>query len=256
MASSRIVIDSRLRDFGTVEEYQYTFSSPVRNVQGVTLLAAVLPKSSYQVITGFNDTVDFNYNSAGPHQAVLISGNYTGATLATEVARAMDADAGVSVFTGAYSTATGRITITSSAAAFTMGAQSTTPQVIQLLGFTNNGTGATSYTGANMVNTSWPLYLLLDVDFSSAQGSGDATRAKNNTYTMVVPYGASSTGQFEYYTKDNVAPQGSRLVDANIQTVHVRFRPPDTSEGNPAPPANWSMNNVDHVLVFGISQSY
>lgn len=256
MASSRIVIDSRLRDSGTCEDYEYSFSSPIRNVAGVTLLAALLPKSSYNVITGFNDTINFDYNGAGPFTAVLDSQNYSGAQLAAALVAGMNSAASTSDFAGTYDSQANTITLTTSSNNFDIDAQTTTPQFEKLSGFTNTASGVMTFTGENMVNTSWPLYVLLDLDFSTSQGFGESTRLKNNTYTMVVPFGSAGSNEFEYYTQDMVAAQGQKLTDVNIMKVRVRLRPPDTSDSDAAPPANWSLNNVDHILVFGIRQAY
>jgi len=256
MSASRLVIDSRLRDSGTVEDYTYELQSPIRNVTGVTLLSAVLAKSSYDVITGFNDTIDFNYNGAGPHTAVLTSQNYTGTQLATAVAAALNTGASTADFACTFDSQTGRLTVTTTTNNFTMGPQTTTPQAQLLLGFTNTGASAMTFTGTNMINTSYPLYLLCDIDFGTSQGFGESTWCKENSYTMVVPFGSADRDEFEYFTPDQGFRQSQGVSDQNMQKIRIRLRAPDTANGTQAPPANFSLNNVDHLLVFQIFQAF
>lgn len=256
MAATRLVIDSRLRDTGTVEDYTYELQSPLRNVTGVSLGAFSLPKSSYPVLTGFNDSINFDYNSAGPYVATLTSQFYTGPQLATEIASALNTAASTADFAATFDSQTSKITVTTTTNNFDINSQTTTPQVTQLTGFESTASGVMTYTGDYTVNTSWPLYLLVDIDFGTSQGFGQSTWAKENSYTLVVPYGEASSNEFAYYTRDSVTPQVQAVTDLNVQKIRVRLRPPDTATGTTAPPANWSLNNVDHILVLDIAQMF
>lgn len=256
MAANTLVLDSRFRDSGTVDDYIITIFSPVKEIRGLQLQQAIMPKSSYPVITGFNDTLDFDYNSAGPFTAVLVSQNYSGAQLATSLKALMDAATSTTDFTVTYSAQTKKITIVTVLQTFDILAQTTTPGIVELLGFTTASSGVNTDTSDELVNTSYPLYLHLDIDLFLSQGFGDSTWSKHNSHSFVIPYGDANFCDFENFTRDSGFQMIQSASFANARQIRVRLRPPGISTANDAAPSNWSLQGVDHILVFRILQNF
>lgn len=256
MAARRIVLDSRFRSRGTVEDYEIELFSPVKEINALELAACLLPKSSYPVVEGFNDQFDFDYNSAGPFVATLTSGRtYTGTELAAELQTQLNSAASTSDFAVAFSIPTGKLTISTTTNDFTVEAQTTTPAIEELLGFTAATSAASSAVGDNPINLSYPLYLHLDVDLFESQGFGESTWDKHNSHSFIVPYGTANFGEYEYYSTETFQMVQNASF-ANAKRIRIRWRPPAISTSNSYAPANWSMNNVDHMLIFNVRQSF
>ncbi len=100
----------------------------------------------FRVAVGENDTINFNDPIDGAATVTLNPGNYTGTTLATEVAARMTAAGSTGVYTCTYSTTTGKFTIARTVAV-AFGITWTTSKAANLLGYSSNDSGGISYEG-------------------------------------------------------------------------------------------------------------
>lgn len=257
MASRRVLIDSRMREpGGSVESYTVKLFSPIKNVRGVNLDAAIFPKSIYPVLTGFNDTFQFGYSESEDLSVTLPSKNYDGTQLADELTGLMNAAASAGgEIEVTYDPQTAKLTITSSGSNFQINAQTLTPAIVQLLGFSAVVTGVTAATAEFTINLSWPTYVLVDLDLLQNQGTGDSTWTKHHTTSVPILLGDANFGELEYQKLEDFRATQQVSFD-NIYTVKVRIRPPSVSATNPDPPPNWSLNNVDHVLLLRVFQDF
>lgn len=260
MAASKLLIDSRLRTSGSVEDYYIDIFTPIRDIRAIQLEAAIIPRSSYEVITGFNDTVNINYGGTSVAGVLTGGRNYlTGSDLATELASALNTATTTSAFTGTYSDNTGKITLTSSGSTFTIEAPTLTPNAAYVIGTdaTNGSAGpGSTWTGDYPVNLSWPLYVKVDIDMMESQGFGESTFSKWTSSSFVVPYGTSKFGEYEYFTKDQGFQAIQSVSFGNAQKIRVKITPPETTSSDRTLPSGWSLNNIDHILVFSILQNF
>jgi hypothetical protein len=140
LSSGAITVSSESTDF------------PKTNMQNVYLgkpfkfAVAADGGGLFRVASGDNDTINFNDPIDGAATVTLGSGNYTGTTLAAEVATRMTAAGPTGVYTCTYSTTTGKFTIARTVA-IAFGITWTTSKAASLLGYTSNDSGGISYEG-------------------------------------------------------------------------------------------------------------
>lgn len=252
----KLVIDSAKRDNPSVEgpeDYFITVFSPVKNIVSIGLEAALVPKSNYPVLGGFNSILDFT-DGGGASQAQLPLQNYSGAQLATALEDALNL-AGAQVYTVSYDEQTNKLTA-SAGIAFVIGPQTTEPAVEELLGFTGTTASAGSHTSDCFVNTSYPNHLFLDVDLGTSQGFAEGVWDTENAYTFVVPFGGANFNEFEYYTKNSVFQQVDATSDLTAHKIRIRWRSSDPLAQTLPPNLGWGFNCVDHTLVFDVQQAF
>jgi len=153
-----ISIDSRDKSSGTTTNFSIDLDSngvaTLNKVKRIEFTHIEIPYTFYSV-TSSNNEVNFLNTADEAKTATIPAGNYTGATLATALQTAMNAE--MSGFTIAYDANTQKLAATN-AAQFTM---SGTGDGAAIVGFTAAIAKGTSATATNPVQVQGPQYLML-----------------------------------------------------------------------------------------------
>lgn len=116
--STYFVVDSRDRDlsqFPLANHYEISLEEAVHDVTTVKLLVADVPFVTYLVDSG-NSALQAVVDNGPVLNAVVPTGDYTGAALATAVAAALQSTTTAHTFTASYLTLTDNISVTCDAA--------------------------------------------------------------------------------------------------------------------------------------------
>lgn len=95
-------------------DFNYNFDGRENSILGMLFGTAAAPAPLFVVVAGTNAKIDFKDTSAATKAGTVAAGSYTGATLATAVAAAMNAAGGTGTFACSYSTSTLKFTISES----------------------------------------------------------------------------------------------------------------------------------------------
>lgn len=257
----KIVVDSQAKEAeGEIEDYEYQLPTniPIKNVKGIALEYASVPKSIPLIIAGYNDTIDIKYvtrvgalYSLYTDSFTIAEGNYAnGAALATALQAALiaaisanDAGAGVGV-TVTYDTLNEAFTWTCPAvgdpATYRMEfpAQTTTPATHKWLGliankFTSNDIsdnagvspsgGFITYTTGQVDMRGVP-YVVLDVELGESVNR--FTTDWNTHFGFVIPLDVE-IGDTAIITTNSDFPQGEPNNFRSIARMRIRWRPHD-----------------------------
>lgn len=155
-----VVVESNKRTSGTENNFTYNFLWPVARPDTVALESIQLFNTQYTINAKCNK---FYMTDRGGTQRVitLTNGNYTATSLASHVENAINAVT-TDVYSVSFSANTGKITITNPSGNFSLTfGTNTTNSCAYVLGFDNtNLTGASTYTGQNLVRLSTKYYLV------------------------------------------------------------------------------------------------
>lgn len=228
------VVDSRNRLNGTPEEYDYELFSSYKHTLGLSLKEAIIPKSMYPIVLGYNDTIE-SWTTAGP--LTIAPGNYTGAELAT-LLTAHDAN-----ITVTFNTVTNKFDfVNSSGGNIDLNAFAPAARVFGFNTSTLSFTAAASTTTStpNIPQLAYPQHLRLSVDIGGDKG--ELCRDAGSNFTFTVDLGVNF-GEYAATSENDKYHQMNPVSDLTTQILHVRFALPDSA-------ATLDFNGVDHVLVF------
>lgn len=173
----------------TSTNFQLKLPSNINGVKSVDVLNIVMPNSLYRIVTGQNDSLDFNDTAV--KSITIPGGAYTISSLTTQITSLLNAQS--SGFTVTYSTDTFRITIARTSTfslLFSSGSNAGT-SCRAVIGFTATDlTGAMTYTGQNAANLYSPVNVFIQVN---EFGSPNYTSAGLH-YCFDCPLAVSSGG--------------------------------------------------------------
>lgn len=249
----RVVINSKYRVDGTQEAYTYRIWTPIKNVRFIRLVSGTVPRSTFPITTGYNDT--FEYNDGAPKTAVIPPGNYSGTDLAAAITTLIG-------FTVTFDTVTGRLSWDGSGALASVGPFVITPAVHHALGWPLAGSGAltavTLSTNVSVLN--WPDHLFLNISTNSSYGS--STYSTTTAHTFVIPMQDTMFGEYAAYNEHERFSQVDTVSDKDLIELNITWYPPDDrAPGSQSATAAtnfsnarqyFSFNGVDHQLVLDL----
>lgn len=157
-----VIINSRLRDSGTENNFSYTLKWPIADPVSYAVESVQLYNTSY-TINNYNNKLYWTDSAPASHVTTLTNGNYTASSLASHVETLMNVDnTGTGTYSVSADTSTGKITIANSSANFSLTfGTNTENSVSTALGFNNiNKTGAQTYTGEKIVKLNTKYYTI------------------------------------------------------------------------------------------------
>ncbi len=262
-----LLVDSRDRSpLQTQANYSVTLPKVYENVYSVALKSAEIPKSWYAFsASAGNTSLSITMSGGGTYTATIVDGNYTSATLATELKRALEAAVGSGTFTVTISATTGLITISHSAADFTLNFASQTqvregcgaPIAIPsttawwglgyFLGFNkvNYASGSRTLTGSFPVQYDTFNYILMELDFinkADETSIDDRMSGRVDSVFAKIPLNPPSSGNVIYFREWGVPLNKSVLSPplGQLRKLNIRFR---THDGKLV-----EFNNADHAF--------
>jgi hypothetical protein len=200
-----LYVNSNNRDSGggntnesfTITDTSNRFSVPPRSVK---LTSACIPYTWQNVTTGNNQ---FTLTEAGPGITITIPpGNYSGASLATAVATALNTSGATNTYTVTFSSATQKFTI-SATGNFTL-TFSLSSTIAKRLGFT---AGTTTPSGTSVTSTSVAIL----ADDNEIFVCCNLVEGIDNGYDILVS-GAAANSQILAVVPINSTPQGNTIV--------------------------------------------
>lgn len=228
----KFLVDSAERTSGTPEEYTFRIWSEIKNVRGVRLLQAIVPKSTPN-LGGDLLSFEFQFSSGNISSTNYQGGVFSGSDLAAKLQAIAQTATGQSTATVQYSAdedTRGKLTITAATSttldAFIVGNEFTA----RVLGITWVGPTTTTISPAtrvvtldNPIDMTFPEYLICDIDFgygTSMQFSTDA-----NAHSFIVPM-VGNYGDVIDFTAANGYSQFDPLPNIAILAMKVRWLPP------------------------------
>lgn len=190
-----ILIDGKNRETGTSSNFTYTFLTSIQNPLYYSLESVQLFNSHY-TINSNNNKLYWKTTAGSSIISTLTNGNYTATGLASHLTTLMNADnTGAGVFTAIFSTLNNKITISNSVGNFELSFNLTTNSVATALGFNKVAkTGASSYTGDNVVKLSTKYYKI----FTDLGQANTHTNSGIENLIAVVPNNVSSGDLISY----------------------------------------------------------
>ncbi len=232
----RLVIDSKDRDlkrFPSPQNYEVELYDDVEDVVMAQLLTSYIPLSGY-VINTYHNTIYFVIGST-QYAAILSSGDYDAASLATEIASKMTTAAG-RTFTTTYSASTGKITIGTNTAFSLLFSSDNNNSISRILGFLPNATytsSSNSIVAPYKVNLDYFKYIVMNIRNFDANVSSSSILNKS---FAILPNSAGNmnTNDFTEIAKRFNPPL------ARINKINISFTDRD---GFP-----YDFNGVDHIF--------
>lgn len=237
-------VDSRYRSTGTQEKYTIRMKVSSKNITGMWLRAANVPKTMYPVISGFNDVLDYNVGS-GADTVTITSGRwYTPTQLATEISAQLAA-AGEGSNICSYDSTTGKFSFAATPDILIL-EQTTTPAMAYLIGHNpGEGTVGPDPTMTNQVDLSYPRWLRLIVRVNQLD-TGAECQDTTKQFTYNFQFNESNFGDIESYQQDETFRQRDPISDINIQDIEIEWQLPDDGVA-------LSFGGIDHQLVFQVA---
>lgn len=247
------LVDSAQRTSGDTTEYEFQLQSEIRNVRGIRLLQAVVPKS-VSPTSGDSIILDLGFSTDTGTLAVNIeTPMYTGADLAAVLREFVHTFTGQNtaqvLFDYDYETR-GRLIILAAATTTLNTIQFGNEFTARLFGGDYNG-GASTATGGVLnyvfpfvIDLSWPNYLLCDLDFGYGISSSLAT--DGGKHSLVVPMIGNYADVIDFTASQNFQ-QLDTLPNVSILKVKVKWRPPERYSN---PLFEGSLYFKDHTLLF------
>lgn len=155
-----VIVNSRLRDSGTENNFSYTLRWPVSDPISYAVESVQLYNTAY-TINNYNNKLYWTDSTPTAHTTTLTNGNYTVSSLASHIETLMNAaNTGSGTFTVTSNTNTGKITITNSSVNFSLTfGTNTENSVSSTIGFNNaNKTSSQTYTGEKIVKLNTKYY--------------------------------------------------------------------------------------------------
>ncbi len=219
--SEILVLDSRQKNSGTNQAANYSLI----NMGGIgvgtyEMLGYHSVNQMYNVETGVNNTIYFD-QGGGLLTGVMVAGNYTTATMLTEIVRAMDAvGGGVTYGTSAHDAASNKYTITPSAA--TMGflfLANTAASARRLLG----KDAVDDVLGANQVSDNVLDQRLHSNIFITVAQEGNKHVTVNNgsEFSLIVPLDSAFGDAIHHRKQEHY--QQTIVFSTNISIIDVQL---------------------------------
>lgn len=173
-----VIIDSRLRDNGTVSNFTYSLKWPIAQPNSFAVESVQLFNTAY-TINDYNYMFYWTDSASVAHNSTLTKGNYTATSLASHIQTIMnteDTSAG-DTYTVTVPSVSGKMTIANDTNNFQLRFNTTTNSVAKTLGFTETAkTGAQTYTGDNVVKLNTRYYLIYgDVGIQNTYSANELT---------------------------------------------------------------------------------
>ena len=272
----KVVVNSAQRVSGSQENYLFQAAFEQKDIRTLTLLQAIVPKTTYNITEANNTfTIESTLVPSPPNVAVLLSvvlpvGVHTGISIAAYITGALAAGgANFTGFTCTFLPSTGVLHYVhdGTGGPFLMRFYAATKDAARVFGLPNDpqsnslvppymtpvsledGTeqfwstaSPTIYYMPNVSQLNYPDYLICDVDVT--QGAGQDMMTDGNRHSFIVPLNVEQ-GEIKNFTAANAYPQTDKLQELNLLTFRVRFLPPEKPFND-----TFSFRGADHILVF------
>ena len=240
----KVLIDSRFRDTGTIDEYSYVLPHAIKKVREIRLLESTFPNSIYQIDQAWNGFAFTEDPDGTPdEQAIDITpGNYTGAQLATEIETQLNSDMTGNDYTVTYSSKTNKFTTTKGSGEWSYDTGlSEEMQKILGLPIEGSGTQSTNYEHPDQMDLSYPRYLYLDINTGSTNTNDVMTNDDAHSFVIKLgddPYNLETTNSLADYLQ----VENNNHVDVKVLNIKIRL-PSVTTSRTP------NFNGIDHQIL-------
>ena len=236
----KVLIDSKFRETGTIDEYKFLLPHPIKKVREIRLLQSVLPNSIYQIDTGYN-SFSFTDDTPETNTITLSLGNYTGTQLATEITTQLNATMTDSDFTVTYDDQTNKFTTTKAAGTWSYDTTAN-KEIREILGISSTGSGdqTTDWEHTNMVDLSFPRHIFIDVNTGSTNTNDVMTKADAHSFAVNLngdPYTIDITSSLADYL------QVENNNNNDARSISVKLHLPTSSDTIP------NFNGLHHQLL-------
>jgi hypothetical protein len=237
----KVLIDSKFRETGTIDEYKFLLPHPIKKVREIRLLQSVLPNSIYQIDTGYN-SFSFTDDTPETNTITLSSGNYTGTQLAAEITTQLNATMTDSDFTVTYDDQTNKFTTTKADAGTWSYNTTTNKEIREILGISSTGSGdqTTDWEHTNMVDLSFPRHIFIDVNTGSTNTNDVMTKSDAHSFAVNLngdPYTIDITNSLADYL------QVENNNNNDARSISVKLHLPTSSDTIP------NFNGLHHQLL-------
>jgi len=269
-------VDSRYRQPTTVngtvstdELYHYKVAIDTPTFRTIELKAAVVPRTFYTVVSGWNAAFQFSWNSTD-FVATVAEGYYDATTLAAALAAAMNTAASTTGIAVTYLSLTNKFQFGATGATLIIYNQATGygagifpyPGAGVLYGIPDTSADITILTGntstmANQANLSDPKYLYLDVDIGIAQMSEGIVDTRER-HSFVVDMDVEPMYYVTQYVNTHY-PQCERSDGKKLRNLHIRWSAnlfaTSTDSGGVTTDYEYplSFNGIPHTLTFRVA---
>jgi len=236
----KVLIDSKFRETGTIDEYKFLLPHPIKKVREIRLLQSVLPNSIYQIDTGYNS---FSFTDGSETKTIILSsGNYTGILLAIEITTQLNTTMTASNFTVTYNSQTNKFTTTKTEAGIWSYNATTNKEIREILGISSTGSGnqTTDWEHTNMIDLSFPRHIFIDVNTGSTNTNDVMTKADAHSFVVNLngdPYSIDFTSSLADYL------QVENNNNNDARSISVKLHLPTTSDTIP------NFNGLHHQLL-------
>jgi hypothetical protein len=236
----KVLIDSKFRETGTIDEYKFLLPHPIKKVREIRLLQSILPNSIYQIDTGYNS---FSFTDGSETETIILSsGNYTGILLAIEITTQLNTTMTASNFTVTYNNQTNKFTTTKTEAGTWSYNATTNKEIREILGISSTGSGdqTTDWEHTNMVDLSFPRHIFIDVNTGSTNTNDVMTKADAHSFAVNLngdPYTIDITSSLADYL------QVENNNNNDARSISVKLHLPTTSDTIP------NFNGLHHQLL-------
>jgi hypothetical protein len=238
----KVLIDSKFRETGTIDEYKFLLPHPIKKVREIRLLQSVLPNSIYQIDTGYN-SFSFTISSGTPETKTitLSSGNYTGSQLAAQITTQLNATMSIADFTVTYNNKTNKLTTTKGTGTWSY-EPTLNKEIREILGISSTGSGeqSTNWEHTNMIDLSFPRHIFIDVNTGSTNTNDVMTKADAHSFAVNLngdPYTIDITSSLADYL------QVENNNNNDARSISVKLHLPTTSDTIP------NFNGLHHQLL-------
>jgi len=236
----KVLIDSKFRETGTIDEYKFLLPHPIKKVREIRLLQSVLPNSIYQIDTGYNS---FSFTDGSETKTIILSsGNYTGILLAIEITTQLNTTMTASNFIVTYNSQTNKFTTTKTEAGIWSYNATTNKEIREILGISSTGSGdqTADWEHTNMVDLSFPRHIFIDVNTGSTNTNDVMTKADAHSFVVNLngdPYTIDITSSLADYL------QVENNNNNDARSISVKLHLPTTSDTIP------NFNGLHHQLL-------
>lgn len=238
-AVRNILIDSRLRETGDENSFQYALKWSVLNADTISLESVQLYHTQY-TINNNNNKLYWTDSASVDHTSTLTNGNYTATALAAHITTVMNTDdtSAGDTYAVSFSSLTSKISFLNTVSNFelTFGTN-TTDSVAYTIGFPDTDrSGSPSYTASDVVRLN-PKYYLIYCDVTSAN---TYKADESNSIIAILPCSVNYGDMCDYSSQ-----LAKTFRVSNKQISRLKFEVKD-DRGNTADlnGVDWSMNLV------------
>ena len=237
----KVLIDSKFRETGTIDEYKFLLPHPIKKVREIRLLQSVLPNSIYQIDTGYN-SFPFTDDTPETNTITLTSGNYTGSQLASEITDQLNTTMTASDYFVTYNDQTNKFTTTNIGGSTWSYDATTNKEIREILGISSTGSGdqTTDWEHTNMLDLSFPRHIFIDVNTGSTNTNDVMTKADAHSFVVNLkgdPYSIDITSSLADYL------QVENNNNNDARSISVKLHLPTSSDTIP------NFNGLHHQLL-------